>query len=679
MKPPVVIKMISLFLVTLTLFLSPQSGAALNANSPASQSESAINFCITDVPVTGTYPEVKINFRVFDQGLNPVDLLSDKELRVSENDLAPVPFESVSKNSSQVAGIDYYILIDRGNRTDQDQAKLFLDSFLANMYDETGDTAQIFTDEENLTTQLYPSPAFSKLSQAVSNFPTVKVGSPRLADNAIRSILDSIDGSFNTCQKPRILFLVIGDNAISESLAADISARAKRSFTKIILYHTANPFDNAFNSRGYYEKMALDASGQYIQIVSGGDTARLVSETVAGYRQSYTGVYRTNNGASGSHDISFVYKGGSIPAKGSSSYTINLLAPLATLVVPSIIERTAKQSIDTGYVYDKAVQTVSVSIAFPDGFPRAISSVGTLVINNPESGETRSSIMLVPTSGDVYQFNWDLADIGDSVRKDLAIKVELSDETGLAFTSPAAPVAILNHIPLSLMWERYLVYIMLGIVLLLVIALLVMRRRMGSLMARGRDAFTNVVDVIRKTEIFGRQSKALAVIRIVDGPPAMINQELKIFTESVKLGRDPQKADLTFHSPDTKSSVSGLHARIEKVDGNWRITAVSQSGSETFVDEVAIPFNTQRPLRNGQKVRLGYHAQHPVVFLFNSDISNTTMDNVNATGSYDLGKTELVDSPTPTKVVKISSEKKKIIKEQSKADTDNFFDEFRDR
>lgn len=56
-----------------------------------------------------------------------------------------------------------------------------------------------------------------------------------------------------------------------------------------------------------------------------------------------------------------------------------------------------------------------------------------------------------------------------------------------------------------------------------------------------------------------------------------------------------------------------------------------------------------------------------------------TMDDVNATGSYDLGKTEIVDSPTPTKVVKISSEKKEIIKEQSKADTDNFFDEFRDR
>ena len=679
MKPSVAYKWISLFLVILTLFVSPKAGAALNINSPASQAESAINFCITDVPVTGTYPEVKINFRVFDQGLDPVDLISDKDLRVSENGLAPVPFDSVTKNSANATGIDYYILIDRGNRTDQDQARLFLDSFLANMYDETRDTAQIFTDEENQTTQLYPSPAFSKLSQAVANFPTVKVGSPRLADNAIRSIINNIDGSFNTCQKPRVLFMVVGDNAISESLAVDISVSAKRSFTKIILYHTANPYDKAFNSRGYYEKMALDASGQYIQVVSGGDTARLVSETIAGYRQSYTGVYRTNNGASGSHDISFVYKGGNILAKGSTSYTINLLSPQATLVVPSIIERTAKQSIDTGYVYDKTSQSVSVNVAFPDGFPRAVSSVGILVVNDPVNGETRSSIMLIPTSGDVYQFNWDMANIGDSVRKDLAIKVELSDETGLSFTSQDAPVAVLNHIPLSLMWERYLVYIMLGVVFLLIIALILMRRRMGNLMARGRDAFTNVVDVIRKTEIFGRQSKALAVIRIVDGPPAMINQELKIFTESVKLGRDPQKADLTFHSPDTKSSVSGLHARIEKVDGNWRITAVSQSGSETFVDEVAIPFNTQRTLRNGQKVRLGYHAQHPVVFIFNSEVSNLTSDDANATGGYDLGKTEIVDSPTPTKVVRISSEKKAIIKEQSKADTDNFFDEFRDR
>ncbi len=677
MKTPVFFKLTSLFLVIFFLFISPRAGAALNENSPAFQSESAFNFCITDVPVTGTYPEVKINFRVFDNGLNPVDLLSDKDLRVSENGLAPIPFESVSKNSSQTVGIDYYVLIDRGNRTDQDQVMLFLNSFLANMYDETKDVVQIFTDEDNLTTQLYPSPVFNNLSQAVANFPTVKVGSPRLADNAIRSIMDNIDGSFNTCQKPRILFLVIGDNAISENLAADISVRARRSFTKIFLYHTANPYDKAYNSRSYYEKMAVDAGGQYIQIVSGGDAARLVSEAIAGYRQSYTGVYRTNNGASGSHDISFVYKGENILAKGATSYTINLLSPQVSLVVPSIIERTARQSIDTGYVYDKTSQTVSVSVAFPDGFPRAVSSIGTLVISSSESGETRNSIVLVPTSGDIYQFNWDLADVGDNVRKDLVIKVELSDETGLSFISPDVSVAILNHIPLNLMLERYLVYIMLGIVLLLVVALLVMRRRMGTLMARGRDAFTNVVDVIRKTEIFGRQSKALAVIKIVDGPPAMINQELKIFTESVKLGRDPQKADMTFHSPDTKSSVSGLHARIEKVNGNWQITAVSQSRSETFVDEVAIPFNSPHPLRNGQKIRLGYHAQQPVIFIFNTDVSNLTLDDTLGTGSYDVRKTEIVSEPA--KVVKISSEKREVVKQQSKEDTDSFFDEFRDR
>ena len=109
MKTPVFFKLTSLFLVIFFLFISPRAGAALNENSPAFQSESAFNFCITDVPVTGTYPEVKINFRVFDNGLNPVDLLSDKDLRVSENGLAPIPFESVSKNSSQTVGIDYYV------------------------------------------------------------------------------------------------------------------------------------------------------------------------------------------------------------------------------------------------------------------------------------------------------------------------------------------------------------------------------------------------------------------------------------------------------------------------------------------------------------------------------------------------------------------------------------------
>jgi hypothetical protein len=681
MKPSVLVKLAALLIVALSLLMSPKSGKAIRIEAPAVQTETSLNFCVTDMPLTGNYPEVAINFRIYDQLLNPVDKVSEQDLRISENDMPAVPFSSIVQDSSQALGMEFYFLVDRGNRTDQSQAKYLLDSFVANNYNEALDDVQVYTDDGNQATLYYPNPAVGNLSQAITGFPTDRIGSPRVADNTIRTIMNTIEAGSNTCQKPRILFLVIGDNVISANLTDDISRRAKESLTKIIIYHTANPFDRAFNSRTEYEQLAANAGGQYIQVDSTSDITRLVSSTISGYRQSFTGIYRTNNGENGSHNISFVYKGVTFPSKGYSSYGINLMPPLAFLAVPSIIERTATQSVSTGYLYDKTVQTVLVNVSFPDGFPRGISSGGVLVINSPANGQTRVPILLSPSSGDTYQFTWDLADLGDSVRNDLAIRVELTDETGLVFISQDTPVAILSQIPLSLMGERYLVYVMLGIVLLLAVALITMWRRMGNLMVHGRDAISNVVGVIRKTIVGGggRRGKALASIKILDGPASMINQELKIFTESVKLGRDPQKADMTFHAPDAKSSVSGLHARIEKVNGAWRIVAVSQSGSETFINEVAIPFNEPRLLTNGQVIRLGYLAQQPVVFTFQTDVSNETLDDVPRTtmDGEDLRKT-IVKEDVPTNVVRISAEKKEILK-KAKAESDSIFDEFRDR
>lgn len=682
MKPSVLVKLATLLIVVLSLLMTSRSGKAIRVETPVVQSETSLNFCITDLPLTGNYPEVTIDFRVYDQLLNPVDKVSELDLRISENGMPAVPFSSIVQDNSKILGMEFYFLVDRGNRTDQSQAKYLLDSFIANNYNEALDDVQIYTDDGNQAALYYPNPSVGNLAQAVTSFPTDRIGSPRVADNAIRTIMNTIEASSNTCQKPRILFLVIGDNVISAGLADDISRRARESFTKIIIYHTANPYDRAFNSRTEYERLTANAGGQYIQVDSTSDITRLVSNTISGYRQSFTGIYRTNNGENGSHDISFIYKGVTFLSRGYASYGINLMPPQAFLAVPSIIERTAKQSVSTGYIYDKTAQTVLVNLSFPDGFPRDISPGGVLVVNS-SNGQTRVPILLSPSSSDTYQFSWDLADLGDSVRNDLVIRVELTDETGLVFISQDAPVAILSQVPLNLMGERYLVYIMMGMVLLLVGALITMWRRMGNLMAHGRDAISNAVGVIRKTIVGGgsRQGKALASIKILDGPASMINQELKIFTESVKLGRDPQKADMTFHAPDAKSSVSGLHARIEKVNGAWRIVAISQSGSETFVNEAAIPFNEPYRLTSGQKIRLGYLAQQPVVFTFHADVTNETLDDVPRSTTLDgedLRKTIVKKDDSPTNVVKISAEKKEVLK-KTKVESDSIFDEFRDR
>ena len=128
----------------------------------------------------------------------------------------------------------------------------------------------------------------------------------------------------------------------------------------------------------------------------------------------------------------------------------------------------------------------------------------------------------------------------------------------------------------------------------------------------------NGFNSIRKTIVGGsNRATPLAILKVLDGPSEMIGRELKIFTESVKLGQNPQLADITFYRSDNDSSVSGLHARLDHQDDGWQLTALSQTESRggIFIDDVPIPFESVR-IFNGQKIQMGYLTQQPVVFEF---------------------------------------------------------------
>lgn len=684
MKPFTPFRMLVVCLVLFSLIITPQRGWALHANSVAQQDSPTLNFCITDIPTIGTFPVVKFNFRVFDQKFEPVKEISDQDLRVSENGLNPISLTPGMLSNEQGLGVDYFIVVDRSNRIgdqDQLQVKAILDSFVS-YFDESKDQVKIVTDENNGAKVFYPSPTATKLSQAIANFPTERGRNLYLADNALSLILDEMEGSFNTCQKPKILIVIVGDDSISKTMIASVAERAKKSSAKLFVFHAKNHWSGVFQSRADYEEMAKVAGGKYIQITPDGDAGRSIFNTFINYRHSFSATYRTGSGVSGAHVIGFQYQGINVPAKGSNSYTVSLLQPQATLAMPSsIVTRIATRIIDGGYVYDKVAEIISVNVAFPDGYPRKISSKAVMIINQAGKGEVRVPIILTSSSGDAYQFSWDLENISDPYRNDLGIKIELVDELNFSFVSADTSVAVLNNIPANLLFERFLVYIMAGVVFLLIIALIVMWRRMGNLVVKGREVISNVAGAIRKTIVGGgKRGKPLATIKIIDGPPSMINQELKIYSESIKLGRDPQKADMTFYAPDANSSVSGLHARIEKVNGIWRIVAVSSSGSETFVDESPIPFNEPYSLNTGQVIRLGYLAQQPVVFSFNSEVSGSAGPRTTIVGGIgeDLRRTQVDEKTVPVNVVKVSADKRESLK-QSKEESDNIFDEFRER
>jgi predicted component of type VI protein secretion system len=197
---------------------------------------------------------------------------------------------------------------------------------------------------------------------------------------------------------------------------------------------------------------------------------------------------------------------------------------------------------------------------------------------------------------------------------------------------------------------------------------------MGRRLAKFTSGAVKQLGVAITTILGGAKHKGtpLASIKVIDGPASMIGAEpLKIYAESVKLGRDPTKADFTFYTPDAISTVSGLHCQIERVKGAWRIVALSKKGSETFVDDQAIPFFEPYPLNDGQIVRMGYLAQQPVVFQFN----------VEAASEESLSEKKITTENLPdNNHVPIDDETRvsKPLTDDEQKETDNIFAEYRD-
>ena len=660
---------VKLAVLALALIFSNTVSGKASENPIRQDTRPALTFCATEPPGLGSFPDVNVVFRAFDQNLNPINDLSPKEIRISENGQSPIPLQNGVQINSNDLGIDFHIIINKGNRTDQSIVRDVLNTFLR-YYDQNKDQVFIYTDDGNSLVRYYTPGVGIPLTQVVTEFPTDRVPGYRVMDTAVRGVLSDIEADKNKCQRQKFMFLLMGDEAISGDNFSEYSERALIANTKIIVFHV--PTKGSLDFEDAYRSFAEQSSGLYVSIVN--DEVSKFFGSLAAYRQTYEAKFRSTSGESGQRVLSFYYQGLNYPDQGIGSYSISLLPPQVTVVIPSIVERTALEVADVGYIYDIKDVDATIQVTFPDQFPRGIETIA-LIFNQPGKPELRIPVDIISSTGDTYKFKWPLGDIGDSRQTDLFIKAELVDELDIVATSPDASATVISHVPLTKVVQRYYLYLAVGVILVLLVMMALMWRRIKNSAVGQR--ITSVVENVRKTLVGGGpRGKPLASLRIIDGPQNMINQELKIYTESVKLGRDPQKADMTFYSPEAKSSISGLHARIERVNGSWRIVAVSQSGSETFIDDNAIPFNEPQPLQNGKTVRLGYLAQQPIVFIFSTLIADSP------SRITDVRKTEIETEYRKTDISgeTIKSEPSQIKPQpQRQEDVDNIFDEFRNR
>jgi hypothetical protein len=474
-----------------------------------------------------------------------------------------------------------------------------------------------------------------------------------------------------------MIYFILGDGTFNQANSGKFAEIAKLSHAKLALLHLRNPRNNSFGDEALYESSIVDARGVYKQVLAPNEDAKTMFDQLAPYRQVYTASFRTNHGASGTHTLQAEYQGTNITTGGQNSYTINLLPPKINLSTETVVTRSAVERVDGGgFSYDRNAQDITVEVSWPDGYPRKLLSAATLIIGGQSAQEERIPISLAETGANRYQFSWNFAVMQERGQHDISLSLEVTDEFGITAKPDAGlQITILNTVSPSIYLKGFswLLYIMAGFIVVLLVAIVIMWRKLGSLAQMGGQVITKIAGEIRKTLVGGgRRGKPLAVLKILDGPASLVGQELKIFTERVSLGRDPKVSDLTFYTPDTNSSISGLHAILERVNGSWRLVAVSQSRSETFVDNHAIPFDDPVYIKAGQQVRLGYPAQQPVLFEFQSQ------DSSRATETADPRKTDVGDKTTPIGLIKIEKDKEQKLKQDASEDKNSLFDEYLD-
>lgn len=683
MKPRFII--FSLLTIVAILFANPSSGNVKPVAARSQQLGQGPILCITSAPTTTAFPNMALNFRMVDANLSPI-IPTEADLRFSENDQTPVTLAGGIQRDPNGVGINYYIVVDKGNRTVQTSVRSVL-QILTNYVNEPVDTVKIYTNENNNTEIYYPGSIANSFSEAVAKFPVTRIDSyPRQVTRSLDKVLNEVQANSDPCKNMSVIILIAGDEAIYQTDILMYAQRIKTSIAKLALFHLSG-LDGSFDSRDIYKTLADNGGGIYQPVQNLENDIKPVLDNLSLYKHVLTATYRTNYGASGTHTIGATYQNANIQVKGLSSYQVDVRPPVVTLEGEAVISRMAQKVTESGdYIYNIDSLPYVMRINWGDSNPRNIKSVALVVKEGNAENEIASSLQ---SKGDnAYEIIWNFSQIKPSGGHTLYLSVKLTDEFDNQVMSSPLEISLTNNIealpaasaPRELMWG---LYVLVAIVILLCVLMIFMWRRMLTFAKQGGAAIGKIAGEIRRTIVGGaKRGKPLATFKVLEGPPTMIGQELKVYTEGVKLGRNPQLADMTFYGPDVITSVSGLHARVEKISGSWRIVALSQSGSETFIDDQPIPFNEPANLRSGQKIRMGYYAQQPVVLEFQTKQAETArITSIEHTDDI-RRKTEVKMDPEETLIEApgfFSRPNKKVqtTKKQGTENNDSVFDEFR--
>ena len=627
------------------------------------------------VPDTSNFPDVSFSFRALTSaGYNFKEISAD-QVQVSENN-TNTGAKNLVKNPNG-AGLNLYIVIDEFNRTDSELVALFLRRLASYTFLEGFDNLTIVTNNYERLERDNPYVALPKTS-SINTITTFASGLSSRRDHqyvnmALAETYSIILDDNQRRTQPTHIILLVGPDTIyqSDRMIADVDRLTGLAGVPLHVFELQHPVRGFINS-SVFKDLADTGNGKYFQIMQADKRTQEFSmfdepffDFLNGERMTYTLEYRSKLGIEGNRNVVLGFQDLNIveSAGGIFNYSVNLLPPEIELKQPlpnSQIVRTASQDMGGTFIYDKDMQTIVFDVLWPDQYPRNIVSID-LGINTPIGSDT-TRLPRDPLSK-TFSYEWDLRKISQEGDNPVEILVTVTDELGLTNGSNPVAVTVSNVIPpeltareispevqVQIQRVNIISYVLAGIVIILIISLILLRKKIKNL--DFKSIGDSIVNQVRKTFLPNSGKKdPVAMIRIITGPENLIGEELNIFTESVKLGRDPAQADFAFFNPDSKSTVSGLHAEIRRQNGQWLLENYSSSG-ETVLNGSRIPDDKPAIIYQGDRIRLGYLAQQCVEFEFGTASSGHKKEKVEAriTDVQPLHEAEYMVIPNPTEV-----------------------------
>lgn len=586
--------------------------------------------CVIGTPDVSKFPEVHLSVRALDADMNPVNAIPQSNFSVEEEG-DRYQLDRLVYNEKG-AGLNLYFVFDRGKYTDIGTVQGVINRFVEQFgVDGLDQITIIKADDEGSNVILDKSTNFSAVKAPMSD-----LGIPLTYDTTpligISKALDDIRASGNGCMQPSAIVVISGNISFSYSNAEMVNIlvnTATEIGTQIHVVQTSNQ-PAAF---GFFSQM-VDGTGGSIIVPAGSlnaDSSELdlnLFSKLNNLRGTYTLSYRTAGGASGTRNVTVLLNGVASAAETQSSmYTIDLQPASVSLQAPDSgaeITRTAEKFLDPGFEYDTDNVSIDFTIEWPDGIRRIPSQIRIIGITSTKE-VTIQEISSTDPNQNSYHADWDVKELTSEGDNPMGIRIEITDELGIKTVTTPVNFNVRNNIPetvakqttqelnKNLKITQYLVYALAGLIALAIALIIIFRKKI-------KQAFSSsgkigmAIENVRKTIVggTGRRKNPIAKLEILR-PTVEVKS---IFTESIKLGRDPNISDYTFYTLNSECSVSGEHAHLVKKRDGWKIIAVSASGSPVFVNEQRIKMHEEVPLKSGQLVELGYQDLGSALFRF---------------------------------------------------------------